>query len=82
MIVFIDDILIYSKNYNDHKSHLRLALQVLKHHKLYDKFSKFMFWLRSIAFLGHVISGEGEEVNPKKTDAVGNWPTFLTPTDI
>ena len=62
--------------------HLRLALQVLYEHQLYSKFSNCGFWLRSISFLGHIISGDGVEVDSKKTDAVRNWPTPLTPTDI
>ena len=63
VIVFIDDILIYSKNEDEHESHLRLALQILKKHQLYAKFSKCEFWLRSIAFLGHIISSDGVEVD-------------------
>ena len=56
IIVFIDDILIYSKNQEDHKLHLRLALQVLREKQLYAKFSKCEFWMEEIAFLGHVVS--------------------------
>ena len=74
VIVFIDDILIHSKNDNEHESHLMLALQVLKDHLLYAKFSKCKFWLRLVAFFGHVISGEGLEVYPKKKNEVRNWP--------
>ena len=66
MIVFIDDILICSKNENDHESYLRLAIKVLEEHQLYEKFSKCVFWLRLVAFLGHVISGEGVKVDAKK----------------
>ena len=66
LIVFIDYILIYSKNEIEHKSHLKLDLHVVKKHQLYEKFSKCEFWLRSISFLGHVISGESKEVDPKK----------------
>ncbi|XP_069143419.1 uncharacterized mitochondrial protein AtMg00860-like [Solanum lycopersicum] len=82
VIVFIADIFIYYKNENKHESHLRLALQVLKQHQLYAKFSKCEFWLTSIAFVGHVISCEGVEVDLKKMDAVRNWPILLTPIDI
>ena len=70
VIVFIDDILIYSKSEDDHMNHLRIVLQVLKDHQLYAKFSKCEFWLRSVAFLGHIVSSEGIEVDPKKIDAV------------
>ena len=82
VIVFVDDILIYSKDEDEHESHLSLDFQVLKENQLYAKFSKCEFWLRAVAFLGHVISDDGVEVDPKKTDAVRNWPRPLTPTDI
>ncbi|KAH0661557.1 hypothetical protein KY284_026488 [Solanum tuberosum] len=82
IIVFIDDILIYSKSEDDHMNHLRIVLQALKDHQLYDKFSKCEFWLRSVAFLGHIISSEGIEVDPQKTDAVKKWPRPLNPSDI
>ena len=62
--------------------HLRLIMQVLKEHQLFGKFSKCEFWLRSIAFLGHVFSSEGIEVDPKKMKAVKNWHRGITPTDI
>ena len=70
MIVFIDNLLIYSKNEKEHESHFRMALQVLKEHKLYAKFSKCEFGLRSVAFLGHIILFEVIEVDPKKTNVV------------
>ena len=56
IIVFIDDILVYSKNHEDHKQHLKLALQILREKQLYAKFSKYEFWMEEIAFLGHVVS--------------------------
>jgi len=59
VIVFIDDILIYSRSEGEHMDHLRIVLQVLKDHQLYAKFSKFKFLLRSVAFLGHIVSGLG-----------------------
>jgi hypothetical protein len=65
-IVFIDDILIYSKDKEDHAKHLRIALQVLREHQLYAKFSKCKFWLDKVEFLGHVIRKEGITVNPSK----------------
>ena len=80
MIVFIDDILIYSKNEDEHECPLRLALQVLKEPKLYAKFSRCEFWLRSVAFLGHIISCDGVEVDPMKIDMVKNWPRPSNPT--
>ena len=72
VIVLIDDILIYSKTKEEHEQHLRLTLQVLKQHQLYAKFRKCEFLLRSVTFLGHVLSNKGVEVGPKKTDVVKN----------
>ncbi|KAH0680772.1 hypothetical protein KY284_021857 [Solanum tuberosum] len=82
VIVFIDDILIYLRSEGDHMKHLRIVLQVLIDHQLYAKFSKCEFWLRSVAFLGHIVSGMGIEVDPKKIDAVKSWPRPIAPTDI
>ncbi|XP_070025996.1 uncharacterized protein [Nicotiana sylvestris] len=72
IIVFIDDILVYSKSKEEHAEHLRIALQTLKENELYAKFSKCEFWLQSVAFLGHVVSSEGIKVDPHKTEAVKN----------
>ncbi|XP_058757900.1 uncharacterized protein LOC131631138 [Vicia villosa] len=66
VVVFIDDILIYSKSEEDHAEHLRTALQVLKDNKLFAKLSKCEFWLQIVSFLGHVISGDGIAVDPSK----------------
>nr|XP_017229008.1 PREDICTED: RNA-directed DNA polymerase homolog [Daucus carota subsp. sativus] len=68
VIVFIDDILIYSKTEEEHAEHLRLALEVLRKEKLYAKFSKCEFWLQEVQFLGHVISNEGVKVDPTKIE--------------
>ncbi|CAL1353211.1 unnamed protein product [Linum trigynum] len=73
VIVFIDDILIYSRSKEEHEEHLRVVLQKLKEEKLYAKFSKCDFWLEEVLFLGHMISGHGVEVDPKKIEAVTNW---------
>ena len=59
VVVFIDDILVFSKNEEEHEEHLRLVLEKLREHQLYAKFSKCEFWLKEVGFLGHVISGEG-----------------------
>nr|ABI34336.1 hypothetical protein SDM1_41t00011 [Solanum demissum] len=82
LTVFIDDILIYSRSENKHMNRLRIVLQVLKDHQLYAKFSKCVFWLKSVAFLSHIVSSKGIEVDPKKMDVVKGWPRPLTPTDI
>ncbi|XP_015623718.2 uncharacterized protein [Oryza sativa Japonica Group] len=73
VVVFIDDILIYSKNEEEHAEHLRLIMGKLKDHQLFAKFSKCEFWLDRVAFLGHVISSNGVEVDPSKVEAVLAW---------
>ena len=80
VIVFIDDILVYSKSNQEHEEHLRDVLSILREKKLYAKFSKCEFWLNEVAFLGHVISGKGISVDPRKIEAVVEWevPTNVT----
>ena len=73
VIVFIDDILLYSGSLEEHSEHLRIVLQTLRERQLYAKLSKCQFWLDKVAFLGHVISVEGVSVDPKKIEAVVNW---------
>ncbi|GKC27660.1 putative reverse transcriptase domain-containing protein [Tanacetum coccineum] len=73
VIVFIDDILVYSKTQEEHKVHLGLVLELLKEDKLYAKFYKCEFWLREVHFLGHVINGGGIHVDPSKIEVVKNW---------
>ena len=73
IVVFIDDILIYSKNKKEHEQHLRIVLQRLRDHQLYAKFSKCEFWLNSVKFLGHTISSEGISVDPSKVQEVMDW---------
>ncbi|KAJ0531230.1 putative nucleotidyltransferase, Ribonuclease H [Helianthus annuus] len=82
VIVFIDDILIYSKSQADHEKHLRCILELLQREKLYAKFSKCEFWLREVQFLGHVVSERGIQVDPAKVEAVMNWQEPKTPTEI
>ncbi|MDR4861104.1 reverse transcriptase family protein [Klebsiella pneumoniae] len=65
VVVYLDDILIYSKNEQEHAEHLRLVLMKLREHRLYPKFSKCEFWLPEVTYLGHVISGKGIAVNPE-----------------
>ncbi|KAK1679511.1 hypothetical protein QYE76_040359 [Lolium multiflorum] len=73
VVVFIDDILIYTKSEEEHEKHLRLILEKLREHQLYAKFSKCEFWLSEVGFLGHIISKEGIAVDPSKVAAVTEW---------
>jgi hypothetical protein len=82
IVVFIDDILIYSKSEEEHAQHLRVILQRLQDHQLYAKFSKCAFWLREVPFLGHVISAEGIAVDPSKVQEVLDWKTPKSVTQI
>ncbi|GAU50683.1 hypothetical protein TSUD_410390 [Trifolium subterraneum] len=82
VVVFIDDILVYSKSEKEHKEHLRIVLQVLKEKKLYAKLSKCEFWLEEVSFLGHVISSGGIAVDPTKVDAVMKWGTPESVSEI
>ena len=66
VIVFIDDIWVYSRSEEEHTMHLRLVLQILREHQLYAKFSKCEFWLDQVAFLGHVVSKDGILVDPRR----------------
>jgi hypothetical protein len=73
VVVFIDDILVFSRNEEEHEEHLRLVLQKLQEHQLYAKFSKCDFWLREVSFLGHIITDRGIAVDPSKLQDVLNW---------
>ena len=75
VLVFLDGILIYSKNEEEHEEHLILTLQLLKEHQLYAKLSKCDFYRDRIHYLGLIISDEGISVDPKKIEAIMNWPT-------
>ncbi|KAD4180372.1 hypothetical protein E3N88_28963 [Mikania micrantha] len=82
VIVFIDDILIYSKSEQEHEDHLKKVLELLREEQLYAKFSKCEFWLKEVHFLGHVINRDGIHVDPAKIEAIKNWTTPSTPTEI
>ena len=73
VIIFIDDILIFSKTEEEHAEHLRIVLQRLRDHRLYAKFSKCEFWLKKVSFLGHILYEDGIEVDPSKVEDVLNW---------
>ena len=73
VVVFIDNILVYSKTKEEHEEHLRIVLQTLQDRKLYAKLSKCEFWLEEVSFLGHVISKGGIVVDPAKVEAVMSW---------
>ncbi|GJY19770.1 putative reverse transcriptase domain-containing protein [Tanacetum coccineum] len=82
VIVFIDDILIYSKSEEEHEVHLKTILDLLKKEKLYAKFSKCEFWLQEVQFLGHVVNRDGIHVDLSKVESVKNWKTPESPTEI
>nr|GEV07200.1 reverse transcriptase domain-containing protein [Tanacetum cinerariifolium] len=82
IIVFIDDILVYSKDVEKHEKHLKIILELLKKERLYAKFSKCEFWLDSIQFLGHVIDRSGVHVDPAKIESIKIWAALTTPTEV
>jgi Reverse transcriptase (RNA-dependent DNA polymerase) len=82
VVVFIDDILVYSRSRDEHVRHLRLTLQRLREHKLYAKLSKCEFWLEQVGFLGHIISGDGLAVDPQKISAITEWRPPTTQTEV
>ena len=82
VIVFIDDILIYSKTQEDHATHLRVLLEILRQEQLYAKFSKCEFWLSEVQFLGHVINAQGIQVDPAKIEAILKWEVPKSPTEV
>ncbi|GJT00466.1 putative reverse transcriptase domain-containing protein [Tanacetum coccineum] len=82
VIVFIDDILIYSKSIKEHEGHLKLILKLLKEEELYAKFSKCEFWLSKVQFLGHVIDSEGIHIDPATIESIKDWASPKTPTEI
>jgi hypothetical protein len=82
IVVFIDDILIFSKMVEEHEEHLRLVLEKLRSKQLYAKFSKCEFWLTEVAFLGHVIYAGGVSVDPGKVNDVLNWMPPTTASEI
>jgi hypothetical protein len=82
LVVFIDDILIFSKMEEEHEKHLRMVLEKLRSNQLYAKFSKCEFWLTKVAFLGHVIAAGGISVDPSKVKDVFNWMPPMNASEI
>ena len=81
-MVFIDDILVYFKDAQEHEQHLRIVLETLRENKLYAKLSKCDFWLKEVSFLGHIVSVEGIRVDPTKIEAVVNWKPPRNVTEV
>jgi hypothetical protein len=82
VVIFIDDILIYSKTQEDHAHHIHIVLQKLREHHLYAKFSKCEFWLEEVSFLGHILYKDGVAVDPSKVQDVLEWKQPRSVTDI
>ena len=82
VIIFIDDILIYSRSEEEHASNLRIVFKTHKDFHLFTKFRKCEFWLQSVAFLGHIVSSEGIRVDSQKIEAVKQWPRPTSTTDL
>ena len=82
MVIFVDDILIYSHDEETHTLHMKAMLNILRQHQLYTKFSKCEFWLSEVMFLSHLISREDIRVDPAKVEVVNNWERSKTVTEI
>ena len=82
VVVFVDDILIYSRSEAEHRKHLRITLQLLRNHQLYAKFSKCDFWRDEVKFMGHVVSQGGISVDPAKVEAVASWSRPKNVTEV
>ena len=82
VVVFIDDILVYSKDAQEHEQHLRLVLHILREKQLFIKLSKCNFWLKEVSFLGHIVSAEGIRVDHAKIKAVVSWKPPRNVTEV
>ena len=82
VMVFIDDILVYSKDAQEHEHHLRIVLQTLRENQLFAKLSKCDFWFKEVSFLGHIVSAEGIRVDPVKIEAIVNWKPPRNVTEV
>ena len=81
-MVFIDDILVYSRDEQEHEQHLKIVLQTLREKKLYVKLNKCDFWLKEVSFLGHIVSAEGIRVDPAKIETVVIWKPPRSITEV
>ena len=82
VVMFVDDILIYSENEADHAEHMRVVLSRLREHKFYAKFSKCEFWLKKVPFVGHIISEDGISVDPSKVQEVMDWKALSSVHEV
>ena len=82
VVVFIDDILVYSQDRESHDAHLRVVSETLRKEQLYAKLSKCEFWLNEVSFLGHIVSKEGIRVDPKKIEVVVEWKPPRNVTEV
>ena len=82
VVVFIDDILVYSKDRESYETHLQVVLETLRKEQLYAKLSKCEFWMNEVSFLGHIVSKEGIRVDPKKIEVVVEWKTPRNVTEV
>ena len=82
VVVFIDDILVYSKDAQEHEHHLKIVLQILRENQLFAKLSKCDFWLKEVSFLSHIVSAKGIRVDPVKIEAVMNWKPPQNVTEV
>ena len=82
VVVFVDDILIYSQSKEEHEDHLKIVLQALRDHQLYAKFKKCEYWLTEVKFLGHVVSTSGVTIDPEKVEAVMSWERLKSVFEI
>ena len=80
--MFIDDILLYSKDWEDHDTHFRVVLESLRKEQLYAKLSKCEFWLGKVSFLGHIVSEEGIRVDPKKIEVIIEWKPSINVIEV
>ena len=82
LVVFVDNILIYSQSEEEHEDHLRIVLRALRENHLYTKFSKCEFWLTEVKFLGHVVLASGVSIDPKKDEVVMSWEKLKSVFEI